>query len=274
MQDLASTNQSLGPGNGRRRYMSKAQRACDGCRARKSACQIDAAPPCRLCLAHGQPCEFTSRIRRRKSPRTEPGQASTPPQPQFASPSHSESRSHLYTNPYPLAEVQFPDNAFAIRSPLADLNADHTMDFTFPGLIEEGPNHEPPRSNHENFDDLILDWYSSSRPQELSQGSSDIPQSLDNLPDLTAQLCGLTGDMDPYVLQHYQYNANSEFAFSKLTIRQVQKFELPVQFLLSKPESNPESQVGSGLHPTMMDKMDDVVPPAIGERLIKLHVAR
>ncbi|KAF3395865.1 hypothetical protein F1880_006618 [Penicillium rolfsii] len=235
MSDIVPTKQSLGPGNGRRRYMSKAQRACDGCRARKSACQINDAPPCRLCLAHGQPCEFTSRVRRRRSPRTEPGQASTPPQPHFASPPHSESQSHPYTNPYPLAEVQFTDAAFATQRSLADLTADHIMDFTFPGVIEEVPNHEPPQSNHENFDELILDWYSSSRPQELAQGSRDIPRSLDNLHDLTAQLCGLTGDMDPYVLQHYQYNAKSEFAFSKLTVRQVQKFELPVQFLLSRP---------------------------------------
>jgi hypothetical protein len=110
------------------------------------------------------------------------------------------------------------------------------------------------------FDDLFLSLY----------GTEGLPRSLDNLQDATAQLCGLTGDMDPYVLQHYKYDANSEFAFSRLTIRQVQESQLPVQFLLSKQELAKEARAEAALSTSELANLDAIVPPEIGQRLIKL----
>ncbi|KAL2809158.1 fungal-specific transcription factor domain-containing protein [Aspergillus granulosus] len=217
----------------RRRYMSKTQRACDGCRTRKSACQIDVAPPCRLCRAHGQPCEFTSRARRKKSPKND----SMPP---------------------PML-VSSPQMALPVISP--DIGP--PTDSSFPHPNEEHLEYPSPQPGQAMFEDLFLSLYGSPTPQGTAR-------SLDNLQDATAQLCGLTGDMDPFVLQHYKFDANSEFAFSKLTIRQVQQTEVPVQFLLSKQELTIESRAEvelSALEPT---DLNAIVPPESGDRLIKL----
>lgn len=273
MQNPESTLQNQWLGTGRRRYMSKAQRACDGCRARKSACQINIAPPCRMCLAHGQACEFTSRIRRRKSPMMGPSQASsTPLQPHSASPAGSHRRSFSEINQYASIEEQSPLIP-GITGPLAGLDAGRIMEFSFSSAGDGNLEHQLQQPDHEIFDDLVLNLYNTERAVEISPNSRGIPRSLDNLPGLTAELCGLTGDMDPYVLQHYQFDANSEFAFSKLTIRQVQRPEMPVHFLLSRPEPKPEPRPEPDLHASPNPgNMDEIVPQAIGERLIKLYV--
>ncbi|KAL3458159.1 fungal-specific transcription factor domain-containing protein [Aspergillus heterothallicus] len=221
----------------RRRYMSKTQRACDGCRARKSACQIDAAPPCRLCRAHGQPCEFTSRVRRKKSPRNESVAPQLPSSPLLALPTVSPDLSAS-------TGVSYRSNSNGgDQLEYRDAPPDQTM-----------------------FDDLFLSLYNASPAPE------NAPRSLDHLQDATAQLCGLTGDMDPYVLQHYRFDATSQFAFSKLTIRQVQQSDVPVQFLLSRQELTNEARAEAELSNTEPTDLDTIVPPEIGDRLIKLFL--
>ncbi|KAL3474080.1 fungal-specific transcription factor domain-containing protein [Aspergillus californicus] len=222
-----------------RRYMSKAQRACDACRARKSACRIDVAPPCRLCRAHDQPCEFTPRIRRRRSPL--PNYDNTPAQ--------ASSISDMV--PYPSQSQHVLGEQSNIETPLTAL-----LNQPQPDAL---------------FDDLVLSMYDTDQVHVIPQAQGYVSKSLDNLPDLTAELCGLTGDMDPYVLQHYNYDGNSELTFSKLTIRRVQGAEVPVQFLLSKPELSTDSREEAELCPTSdLTDINMIVPPEIGERLITL----
>jgi hypothetical protein len=89
-------------------------------------------------------------------------------------------------------------------------------------------------------------------------------------------LCGLTGDMDPYVLRHYQYNDHSEFLFSKLAIRRVEDGPIPVQFLLSKKELSADSRIQTNLSSRSFvreedsEVPDEIVPPEVGDRLIEL----
>ncbi|KAL2850283.1 fungal-specific transcription factor domain-containing protein [Aspergillus pseudoustus] len=217
----------------RRRYMSKGQRACDGCRARKSACQIDAAPPCRLCRAHGQPCEFTSRVRRRKSPRND----SDPP-----------------------LLGSSPQIALPVISPDASMGIGPATGGAFQLPSEQSLELPSPQPDQATLDELFLTLCGTPAPLNR-------PRSLDDLQDATAQLCGLTGDMDPYVLQHYKFDANYDFAFSKLTIRNVGQSGVPVQFLLSKQEP-PDDEL-SVTEPT---DLDAIVPPEIGDRLIRLFL--
>ena len=102
-------------------------------------------------------------------------------------------------------------------------------------------------------------------------------RSLDQLPDVTAQLCGLTGDMDPYLLRRYRYNENAEFGFSKLSIRTTQDTTLPVQFLLSNKDLSSESQAETELEDEQhlsvgngRSLLSNLIPTEIGRRLIKL----
>ena len=122
------------------------------------------------------------------------------------------------------------------------------------------------------MDDLMQSIYDG---QGLSRFDA-VPRSfqipLDSNPSMVSQLCGLTGDMDPYLLRHYQFDEKSEFAFSKLTVRTVQDTQMPVQFLLSKPNPSIDSrdQIQSHIQDEQLPAVSQIVPAEIGERLIQL----
>ncbi|OGM42824.1 fungal specific transcription factor domain protein [Aspergillus bombycis] len=130
------------------------------------------------------------------------------------------------------------------------------------------------RGDHGIMDELMLSIYEGQGLSHIEPNPALCPPSLDNHPSLTSQLCGLTGDMDPYVLQHYRFDAKAEFPFSKLAIRSVQDAEMPVQFLLSKPELSHESKAITSLEAPFareaLPELPQIVAPDIGERLIQL----
>ncbi|KAL4948844.1 fungal-specific transcription factor domain-containing protein [Aspergillus filifer] len=231
---------------GARQYMSKRQRACDGCRTRKSACQIDLAPPCRLCRAHGQPCEFTSRVRRKQSALRSPSSGVFPP----------EINANKRGNGMDAARGGYVD-----PSSFAGLSAAYPSD---PAFVPESD-----QVDNSIFDDFMLASPNIDQPLGIPYDTHPKIHSLDNLDGVTAELCGLTGDMDPFVLQHYNYNADSEFAFSKLTVRQVQKSALPAQFLLSRQEPTSEA-AEEPASVSAEEALRAIVPPEVGGRLISL----
>ncbi|KAF5860098.1 hypothetical protein ETB97_002059 [Aspergillus alliaceus] len=130
------------------------------------------------------------------------------------------------------------------------------------------------REDHGIMDELMLSMYEGQGLSHIEPNPGLGPPSLDNHPSLTSQLCGLTGDMDPYVLRHYRFDIRSEFLFSKLAIRSVRNTEVPVQFLLSKPELSNESKSLTSLEPPIpgegLSGLSQIVTPEIGERLIQL----
>jgi hypothetical protein len=243
--------------HGPRRYMSKGRRACDLCRSRKSACQIEVAPPCRMCRAHGQECQFTDRVVRRKRPPQRPEAGSAWRQEQswqgldfLAMPEGSLS-GHL-------SAPNVPGHAFGAPA-LNPSNEPLT-----PGFLSD---------NADQFmiDDLMLSIYEGGT--DVYQGTGNQANSLDHSP-LTSQVCGLTGDQDPYVLRHYQFDEKAELAFSKLTIRKVEDGPVPVQFLLSKPELSADSRsqtvLQNGPDTEQAPPLGEIVPPEVAERLIEL----
>jgi hypothetical protein len=124
----------------------------------------------------------------------------------------------------------------------------------------------------DEFAPTFLDAWFKGTPQTQTP-----ERSLDQLPDATAQLCGLTGDMDPYVLRRYRFNENAEFGFSKLSIRSVQDTAVPAQFLLSpkdlSSESRGETELDNEGVPSAEDERDtlsSLIPHETGKRLIQL----
>lgn len=115
------------------------------------------------------------------------------------------------------------------------------------------------------MDELMLSLHDSSVANHAS---------LESHQPLVGELCGLTGDMDPYLLRHYQFDEKSRFAFSKLTICSMQDTEVPVQLLLSKTDINADVKAQTRLTSPGDDSIDlsDLVPPEIGQRLIQLYV--
>ncbi|KAH0328936.1 hypothetical protein KCU71_g842, partial [Aureobasidium melanogenum] len=69
-----------------------------------------------------------------------------------------------------------------------------------------------------------------------------IPQGASRSPTSTQQemfkiACGLTGDMDPYVMQRYNFDSNNNFVFKRLTVQSMSQDIHPVQLLAyNQPE--------------------------------------
>lgn len=181
-------------------------------------------------------------------------------------------------NSFQLQNLDWDDLFFAengTREP-----SDLDIGFDLEALVDEPP--QPSQIgvvDRGNFDQETNDYCLSFLDEMLKASPQPQTQerSLDNLPGVTAQLCGLTGDMDPYVLRRYRYNDNGEFCFSKLSIRTVQDSTIPVQFLLSPKDLSLDSTLeaeleeGDGLSAeNERDRLSDLIPNGIGKRLIGL----
>jgi len=115
--------------------------------------------------------------------------------------------------------------------------------------------------------DPFGDWFAS--PNMLMNGNEDFEVST-QLAIQDGRYCGLTGDMDPYLLRLYRFNEHSVFPFKKLTVRSIDAGRLPVQFLQNIKD---ESEITSPVPDTddaSRSELEFIVPHAVGDRLILL----
>jgi hypothetical protein len=113
----------------------------------------------------------------------------------------------------------------------------------------------------------FTDWINS--PSQLMEGMEafEMPE---HLPVHTGRYCGLTGDMDPYLLRLYWYNRQSVFPFKKLTVRSIDSGQLPIQFLQDIGEDPHTGTLTIEPDDASRAELDAIVPRPIGERLISL----
>lgn len=250
-----------------RRYMSKSQRACDFCRERKSACRIEGGAPCQLCSYYHRGCTFNrgSSARKRRAPNeSDTGVALAP----SMRPSSVESATDLRAANQPetlssrMLETQdFESAAQPNHLEIYTDSNDHI-------LVEE-PQGElqavlPPSGD---LFDPFGDWFAS--PNLLMNGNGEFEIS-SQLPIQDGRYCGLTGDMDPYLLRLYRFNEHSVFPFKKLTVRSIDAGRLPVQFLQTIKD---ESEITSPVPDTddlSRSELESIVPQVVGIRLISL----
>jgi hypothetical protein len=250
-----------------RRYMSKSQRACDFCRERKSACRIEGGAPCQLCSYYQRECTFnrvSSTRKRRAINDTDAAVTLAPPM----RPSSVESATGLGAA-----------NQRETLSPRM-LNVQNSESTAQPNNIDIFP----------NSNDHVLVEESQSELQAIAQPSGDLFDPFGDWlasPNLLVdgnegfevssriaiqdgRYCGLTGDMDPYLLRLYRFNEHSVFPFKKLTVRSVDAGRLPVQFLQSIKD---ESEITSPVPDTddvSRSELESIVPHVVGVRLISL----
>lgn len=250
-----------------RRYMSKSQRACDFCRERKSACRIEGGAPCQLCSYYQRECTFNrgSSARKRRAPNdTDTGVTLAP----LMRPSSVESATDLRAANQPetlssrMLEIQDPE-------PAARPNDIEMFSDSNDHILVEEPQSElqavmPPSGD---LFDPFGDWFTS--PNLLLDGNGDFEVS-SQVPIQDGRYCGLTGDMDPYLLRLYRYNEHSVFPFKKLTVRSIDAGRLPVQFLQTIKD---ESEITSPVPDTddvSRSELESIVPHVVGVRLISL----
>ncbi|KAJ6441441.1 putative transcriptional regulatory protein C25B8.11 [Purpureocillium lavendulum] len=278
-----------------RKYMSKRQRPCDFCRARKTACRIDGAPPCRTCQLHRHECTFVESTRPRKRPLIEGRPGSDGGAGEGSTAAAETATSTIIEAPdlsptsddYDSLRPHSP-RAAAYAMPAATLDAAAAGDSAFPSMslqfLQDLGMNSPdynfmfrtprsPASNMSIAEDGTSQIVNAASLQHMASATTPLPL-LDGQPDTNPEALGLTGDMDPYVLQRYRTDDNGVFKFKQLAIYSVQEQPFPVQFLLSHPSLFARSQEQAG-HATPGDaylrtQLEQLVPAAMGKRLISL----
>ncbi|KAF5608149.1 transcriptional regulatory [Fusarium pseudoanthophilum] len=99
-------------------------------------------------------------------------------------------------------------------------------------------------------------------------------QLLDGYENIHPETLGLSGDMDPYLLQRYQSDEHGTFKFKQLAIRAVNS-NPPVQFLVSQPSLFAQSRTEAGHSgvpiPAQRAELEKAVSQNMGKRLISLY---
>ncbi|USP80439.1 hypothetical protein yc1106_07713 [Curvularia clavata] len=230
-----------------RKYMSKSQRACDNCRARKSACRIESTPPCRLCYLSKRECTFESAL---KNPRVSAAPAT------HVSPTNSLQESAGLditiepSNALNSSDGFFDQQGYLLPSELPDPSANLWFDHAMIDMNMQSFNQIDMSRNEAVVDHLAL-------PSSTVQGLTT-----------TSIVCGLTGDMDPYLMQRYNFDSDNKFVFKRLAVRSVIQDVHPVQLLVSNiPAAIEES--GQECH-SFREQLEKLVSPDVGVRLISL----
>ncbi|KAF6796989.1 transcriptional regulatory protein C25B8.11 [Colletotrichum sojae] len=242
-----------------RRYMSKRQRPCDFCRSRKAACRIDLAPPCRLCVLHGRECTFVEAAAPRK--RTLPLDDTATFEEMFTPNSPSHNRQSAAPIP------SLPQQAVSGEASPGDTAMNFVGDFNF----------ETTQSQFEAM-------FRSPRPPSTPSAAS--MRTLAPKPTGTAQVAsypiganpqamGLSGDMNPLLLQHYRFDENGMFGFKELAIHSVAQDALvPCHFLVSQQSLFSRRREEAGLSELpeagLREELEQVIPVEVGRRLVRL----
>lgn len=231
-----------------RKYMSKSQRACDNCRARKSACRIDSAPPCRLCHLSRRECTFEGASKNKRASAASPAHVSPTNSLQELGSLEvtSQHNDGLNTN-----NAFFDQQGYLLPGELPDPSVNFWLDQAMIDINMQSFNHINTSPNDAAMDYLGL-------PSPSAQGH-----------ETTSIVCGLTGDMDPYLMQRYNFGPDNNFVFKRLAVRSMRQSIHPVQFLVSNiPDSVEESDKDSH---SFRQQLEKLVGPDVGARLISLY---
>ncbi|KAF6827802.1 transcriptional regulatory protein C25B8.11 [Colletotrichum musicola] len=242
-----------------RRYMSKRQRPCDFCRSRKAACRIDLAPPCRLCVLHGRECTFVEVAAPRK--RTLPLDNTSTFEEMFTPdpPSHNrQSAAHVpsLSQPNISGEASPGDTAMNF---VGDFNFETTQS-EFEAMFRSP---RPPSTP------------SAASMRTLAPKPTSTAQEASYPPGANPQMMGLSGDMDPLLLQHYRFDENGMFGFKELAIHSVaQDAPVPCHFLVSQQSLFSRRREEAGLNKLpeagRREELEQVISVEVGRRLVRL----
>ncbi|THV81988.1 hypothetical protein D6D29_04970 [Aureobasidium pullulans] len=236
-----------------RAYKSRNKRPCDFCRYKKAACHLESKPPCELCVRYGKDCTFVESPAKRRRPNEDrPRESLLPPSSTFDLGSDL-----LSWEPLPsFMTASLPGGLpgeFKFDTPMFEPLMFEQFDPVQAGLAPPS-NHTPESIPMEYFDN-------AQEPSLDAQGSSN------------AQVIGLSGESDPYLLRQYQYDGNNECIFQQLRLRRVgDNDKIPVHFLIQQNKLAAKAQPAED--PATLDtfrrEVKEMVNDDVGKRLIKL----
>jgi hypothetical protein len=107
-------------------------------------------------------------------------------------------------------------------------------------------------------------------PNAATTNQASVSLTVQSQEESISIVCGLTGDMDPYLMQRYNFDSNNNFVFKRLTVRSMSQDVHPVQLLMfNAPEEITKSAID-----TARERLEELVGPDVGLRLISLYVIR
>jgi hypothetical protein len=155
---------------------------------------------------------------------------------------------------------------------LTNSNADESAFFAWlqprtMGLSEPPAPNDPMRLDSAGLTDAELfgDWFASPTHPTPAMEITSPPAAA---ADLEGEYIGFSGDMDPYVLDFYKFDATRSFTFKKLNIKSVCSNPVPALVLGPAPQYRSADLNCNFLR----DELNQMVPAEVGERLIALYV--
>lgn len=244
-----------------RAYKSRNKRPCDFCRYKKAACHLEHKPPCELCLRYGKDCTFVESPAKRRRPNTN---EELPREP-LVPPSNFDLGSDLLSwEPLPsFMTASLPGGLpgeYKFDSPMFAPLMFEQFDPVQAGLA-------PPSSRStrtQSVESIPTSFFDNAQEPSLDvQGSSN------------AQVVGLSGERDPFLLRHFICDGNNECIFQKHRLRRVgENDKIPVHFLIQPNELATKAQpVGDqGMLDNFRREIKNIVHDDIGKRLIRMYV--
>ncbi|KAI5203956.1 hypothetical protein E4T39_03884 [Aureobasidium subglaciale] len=236
-----------------RAYKSRNKRPCDFCRYKKAACHLESTPPCELCVRYGKDCTFVESPAKRRRPNED-----RPREPLLPPSSTLDLGSDLlsWEPPPSFMEASLPGGLYGeykFDTPMFEPLMFEQFDPVQAGLA--------PPSNH-TPESIPMDYFDNAQEPSLdAQGSSN------------AQVVGLSGESDPYLLRQYHYDGNNECIFQQLRLRRVgENDKIPIHFLIQQNKLAAKAQPAED--PSTLDtfrrEIKEMISDDVGKRLIKL----
>ncbi|KAF0324065.1 fungal specific transcription factor domain protein [Colletotrichum asianum] len=218
-----------------RSFGNRNRHPCDFCRYKRAACLLPGPPPCELCRRQGKECTFVEGPNKRR---------------RVAERAHNPSDDALESPTY---HIQAPSDT-EMRSQSGEMSSPlNEMHFTADGT--ESASLVSPTGSQRECPDVSL------------------PASLDAKLNHNAQVIGLSGESDPYLLQLYQFDEKDECEFQQLRIRNMGMDDgVPVQFMLQNNSLASRAQPGDfgASESDIRNEVLNMVSEDVGRRLLNL----
>ncbi|KAK6208609.1 fungal specific transcription factor [Colletotrichum tabaci] len=235
--DIATQSKTT-PCNNRNRH------PCDFCRYKRAACLLCGPPPCELCKRQGKECTFVEgpNKRRRTAGR-------------YRSPSGDADEALYQHKQGAAADVNSTSPSSEMESPVEQvIYARMGEDSASPAQVMTQSS--PPAAEEHHKDGHVLS-----------------PSSLDARPGHNAQVIGLSGESDPYLLNLYQFDDKDECRFPQLRIRNMGMDDgVPVHFMVQSNSLASNAKPGDlGMSEAdIRAEITGMVSDDVGKRLINL----
>ncbi|KAK3112925.1 hypothetical protein LTR53_010265, partial [Teratosphaeriaceae sp. CCFEE 6253] len=285
-----------------RAYKSRNKRPCDFCRYKKAACHLDSQPPCELCIRYSKDCTFVESPAKRRRPNDNDGSGSQRKSsgsfdhtaravgepylngnsldmdhgiPGWEHGMHAFSMPGMALTPG-LGPPDFgPFDPALYQEPMAfddfdPLPATHAMESVGNGL----------RGHiHKSSLDASPDTRTTLSPAglQLPLDTTSGEPSLDNQASSNAQIVGMSGESDPYLLARYRYDQYNEATFQSIRLRKMNDVSiadgaLPAFFAISANAlaSRAQPVEKTDVMERYRREVEEMVGDDVGKRLIRL----